>query len=504
MCDHRYGPLVAADPACPGDLLRRAAAASPDRAAFVDDQHTVTWSELDARVSTTAAAFVAAGLAPGDRIVLVRPTSIALVVEHLGALRAGLVSCPVNPALTAPELEHVLTDSGAAALVTADDPPSSLPAWVAVVVAPGPDAPPAADPRLDRTGDDLAVLLYTSGTSGRPRGAMLSARALVANVAQVAAITPPLVVADDVVLLPLPLFHVFGLGAALGVVLWNATTTILAAHFDVTASVEAIARHGVTVVVGAPPMYAAWSVRTSLADAFAGVRVALSGASALPAALVREYASHGVSLFEGYGMTETAPVLTCNAIGPEPGVRAEPTPGSIGRPLPGVEAKLVDPTGDEVDDGDPGQLTVRGDNLFSGYWPDGAGAPVDGWFATGDIAVRGDDGNLWLVGRTTDLVIVNGFNVYPAEVESVIGQLASVAEVAVVGESDDRTGEAVVAYLVALPGSSLDAGVVLTAAARSLARYKVPSRVELVESLPHTVTGKVQKWRLTGATAPAS
>ncbi|MHA3701504.1 AMP-binding protein [Jatrophihabitans sp. YIM 134969] len=487
--------------ACPGDLLRRAAADHGDRVAFVADDATVTWAELEARVSAAAAALVAAGLTPGDRVVLVRPTSVALVVEHLAALRAGLVSCPVNPALTAPELTHVLTDSGARAVVGPTT-PAGLPEGVEVLDLTGP--PAADDPHLDRTGEDLAVLLYTSGTSGRPRGAMLSARAMVANVAQVAAIEPALVTPDDVVLLPLPLFHVFGLGAALGVVLWNATTTVLAAHFDPVACAAAVAAHGVTVVVGAPPMYAAWSARVPVREAFAGVRLALSGASALPAALVREYASDGVALFEGYGMTETAPVLTCNAIGARPGVRADPTPGSIGRPLPGIEVRLLDVGGDEVDDGDPGQLTVRGDNLFSGYWPDGRDGPVDGWFATGDIAVRDDDGNLWLVGRTTDLVIVNGFNVYPAEVESVIGQLPGVAEVAVVGVPDDRTGEAVVAYVVGLPDATPDAEAVREAARSSLARYKVPARVEIVGSLPHTVTGKVQKWRLADAAVPAS
>ena len=484
--------------ASPGDLLRRAAARSGEVVAFVDGNRSITWAEVDERVSAAAASLVAAGLAPGDRVVLVRPTSIELVVDHLAVLRAGLVSCPVNPALTPTELAHVVTDSGARAVIAAGDARAALPEGTLVLGTA--NVPRAPDPHLDRTGDDLAVLLYTSGTSGRPRGAMLSARALVANTAQVAAIDPPLVVPGDVVLLPLPLFHVFGLGAALGVVLQNATTTILSAHFDPRATAEAITRHGVTVVVGAPPMYAAWSARVPLAETFAGVRVAVSGASALPAALVREYGAHGIALYEGYGMTETAPVLTSNAVGASPGERAQPTPGSIGRPLPGVEIRLLDVGGDEVDDGDPGQLTVRGDNLFSGYWPDGAGGPVDGWFATGDIAVRDGDGNLWLVGRTTDLVIVNGFNVYPAEVESVLGQLPGVAEVAVVGEPDERTGEAVVAYLV---GTDLEPEAVLTAAARSLARYKVPSRVEIVDSLPHTVTGKVQKWRLARAAAPA-
>lgn len=494
---------MAADLTSPGDLLRRAAAVAPDRTALVEGEDRLTWRELDARVSVAAAELAAAGLAPGDRVVVLHPTSIRFVVDHLGALRAGLVAVPVNPAHTAPELGHVLADSGARAVLTSLADPPEVPRGVAVHHRPAPVPAPAGDepvvdPALDRTGEDVAVLLYTSGTSGRPRGAMLTARALLANTAQVAAVAPPLVGPDDVLLLPLPLFHVFGLNGGLGTALWHATTMVLVGHFDPRATAEAIARHRVTVVVGAPPMYAAWATRLSLSDVFAGVRLALSGASALPAALVQEYAAHGVALYEGYGMTETAPVLTSNVVGPVAGERPAPLPGSIGRPLPGIEARLVDGDGDEVDDGDPGQLQVRGDNLFSGYWPDGEDAPVDGWFATGDLAVRDGDGALWLVGRTSDLVIVNGFNVYPAEVEGVLGALPGVTEVAVVGAPDPRTGEAVVAYVVAGRGVELDADALRAEAARSLARYKVPSRVELVPTLPHTVTGKVQKWRLTG------
>jgi long-chain acyl-CoA synthetase len=187
------------------------------------------------------------------------------------------------------------------------------------------------------------------------------------------------------------------------------------------------------------------------------------------------------------------------------GGRDHPTSGSIGRPLPGVEVQLRDFDGSEVDEGDPGRLFVRGANLFSGYWPDGADGPdADGWFGTGDIAVVDAAGELRLVGRSSDLVIVNGFNVYPAEVETVLAAQPGVAEVAVVGVRHERRGEAVQAWVVPTPGTTLDAEQLLTAAARSLARFKLPERVHVVAALPRTVTGKIMKWQLDRTDADAA
>jgi long-chain acyl-CoA synthetase len=181
-------------------------------------------------------------------------------------------------------------------------------------------------------------------------------------------------------------------------------------------------------------------------------------------------------------------------------VAVDPTgdgPGTVGPSLPGVEVSLRDGDGDDVDEGDPGRIFVRGDNLFSGYWPDGREGPdPDGWFGTGDIAVTDEEGRLRLVGRSTELVIVNGFNVYPSEIETVLAAESGVAEVAVVGEPDERTGEAVRAYVVPAPGVTLDPAALLAAAGRSLARFKVPAAIEVVAALPHTVTGKIMKWQL--------
>jgi long-chain acyl-CoA synthetase len=240
-----------------------------------------------------------------------------------------------------------------------------------------------------------------------------------------------------------------------------------------------------------------WAEQPEFASAFAGVRLGLSGSAPLATDLVARYAELGVGLYEGYGLTEAAPVVTLN-LTPDPAGTGwlPPKAGSVGRPLPGVEVRLVEADGDLAEPGDLGFLEVRGANLFTGYWPDGAGGPdADGWFGTGDLAVTDDDGDYYLVGRRSDLVLVNGFNVYPAEVETVLARLPGVHEVAVLGLPDgDR--EVLVAYLVPEPGAVLDPDELLAEAGRSLARFKLPRRLIEVDELPHTVTGKVMKWRL--------
>jgi long-chain acyl-CoA synthetase len=221
--------------------------------------------------------------------------------------------------------------------------------------------------------------------------------------------------------------------------------------------------------------------------------------------LVSRYAEAGVPLYEGYGLTEAAPVVTSNLVPLSDGSGwAEPKPGSIGRALPGVEVRLMDDTEDEVEVGDLGLLEVRGPNLFAGYWPDSSGGPdAEGWFATGDLAVADDDGDYYLVGRRNDLVLVNGFNVYPAEVEAVLAKLEGVREVAVLGEPEVDGSQAVVAYVVPEPGASLDPDELIAAAGASLARFKLPRRIVEVDALPHTATGKVMKWRLRTAAGGA-
>ena len=437
----------------------------------------LTWAQLDAAVSAAAAALQARGYGAGARVLLRLGTGVDLVLLYLGAMRAGLIAVAVNPAYTRAEVHFIHTDSGAAAELDEDTARELLAS-----------APAAEDPRGDRTGEDVAVLLYTSGTSGRPKGAMLSARALLANLDQIGAIEPALVAADDVVFVPLPLTHIYGMNAGLGNALRAGATAVLADRFDPDETLATMAAERVSVVVGVPGQYAAWLRGQGFASGFERVHFAMSGSATLAVGVVMGYRAAGIELHDGYGLTEAAPVLT---------VGLDAAAGTVGKPLPGIELELRDADGEVVEHGDPGRIHVRGDNLFSGYWPDGRDAPGEGgWFATGDIGMIDDQDNLRLVGRSSDLVIVNGFNVYPAEVEAVLAAEKGVAEVAVVGVEDEATGESVRAFVVPAVGAVLNPDELLAAAARSLARFKLPSAIEVVAELPHTVTGKIMKWQL--------
>ena len=467
----------------PSDLVRRVARQNPDRLAVVDGDTRLSYAALDARVNAAAHALLDCALTIGDRVALQLGTGADFVLLYLAVLRAGLVAVPVNPSYTQLEADRLLADCGAARHFDA--------ASARAFLESTPDAP---DPAKDRAGDALAALMYTSGTSGQTRGAMLSAGALLANLEQIAAIEPPLLVSSDVLFVPLPLTHIFGLNAGLGMALHTGATLVLADRFDPAETLATMAAERVTAVLGVPGQFAAWLADPAMAGGFASVRFAMSGSAKLGRGVVEGFAAAGIPVYDGYGLTEAAPVVAVNALGAG---RVDPLAGSVGLPLPGIQVELRDADGEEVDEGDPGRVFVRGANLFSGYWPDGSGGPDDdGWFGTGDIACADGDGQLHLVGRSTDLVIVNGFNVYPAEIEAVLAAQPGVAEVAVVGVPDERTGEAVHAYVVPAAGGLLDPAQLRDAAARSLARFKLPNVIDVVQSLPHTVTGKIMKWQL--------
>jgi long-chain acyl-CoA synthetase len=512
------------------DLVTRAAERAGDRPALLSGPATLTWAELDELVDRAAGALRGLDLAAGDRIVLQLGNSVDFPALYFGALRAGLVAVPANTGYTGPELTHLLQDSGARALVTssvhvigeADALRTGELRHVLVAAPSGPDgtlplpglladAPELAYRHVPRSPEDLAVLGYTSGTSGKPRGAMLSHRALLANLEQCAALWPTPVLPNDVVLLAVPLFHAYGLNPALGLLTRAGATGVLVDHFDPAETLELISRHGITAVPAVPAMYVRWAAEPGLRAAFAGVRLATSGAAPLPPTTLLALGAAGISVYEGYGLTEAAPVLTSTLVG------GTPKPGSVGRVIPGVELRLVEAIGGEVEPepepegedgpgeldlvgpgGGPGEIVVRGANLFSGYWPDGADGPdADGWWPTGDVAYADDDGDLHLVDRRTELILVSGFNVYPAEVEAVLAAHPGVAEAAVVGRPEPERGdETVLAYVVPAAGAAPTQQELLDWAARSLARFKLPAAVEFVSELPHTATGKVIKSQL--------
>ncbi len=503
-------------------LVRSAARQRPDAPAVVTRAERLTWAELDAAVDRAAAGYAARELAPGDRVAVQLPNGLPWLRAVLGALRAGLVVVPVNTAYTEPELEYVLTDSGASLLVA----PAERDEIAGVPVCPGAPEGDGAPPAVADDPAELAFLCYTSGTTGRPRGAMLTSGALRANQEQCLAMDPPPVREDDRVLLVLPLFHVYGLNAGFGLVAATGACAVLEETFDPRGTLAVMTEEHVSAIPGAPPMYQAWLAvadaagsDTDLRRAFAAVRLASSGAAPLPEEVwtaMRERAA--VTVWEGYGLTEAAPVVASTL------ATGRPKPDCIGGPLPGIEVALRDtadtadptdladsapegeeqrPEGTEEDGPDdlpgegPGELWIRGPNLFSGYWPDGDDGPdADGWLGTGDLAYRDADGDLHLVDRRSDLILVSGFNVYPAEVERVLDTHPAVAESAVIGVADPRTGAAVRAVVALAPGERLTFEELREHAAGSLARYKVPTSMYFLPSLPHSLTGKVSRARL--------
>jgi long-chain acyl-CoA synthetase len=294
----------------------------------------------------------------------------------------------------------------------------------------------------------------------------------------------------------LPFFHVFGLNVVVGVSLASGGSVALVDHFDPVTTAQVISEQHVTVVAGVPTMFTAWIDSAVPTDAFSTVRLAVSGAAELPAHTADGFRERfGVDLHQGYGLTEAAPIVTSTAL-----MTGSPPPGSIGPPVPGVEVRLVDADGADVLAGDPGELWVRGPNVFPGYWQDTEATEraltSDGWLRTGDVGVADDHGALRLVDRAKDLIIVSGFNVYPVEVEDVLRDHPDVADAAVIGEPSPRTGEAVAAYVRAAPGHEIDTEALNAHCARALARYKCPSRYEVVTDLPRAVSGKLLRREL--------
>ena len=506
------------------DLLSAAARAEPTKIALSEaaSGRSVTWAGLDDLADRVAHGLSTAGMVAGYRVMIATTNRIEFVATYLGVLRARMVAVPINPRSATGEVVRMLVDSGARMVIADDTTIGTVRSAVAGVgEALAASETPVPKPRLvtiattlepgERSWDHLvmetgspvpgttdpesvAVLLYTSGTSGRPRAAMLSHRALAANIAQAAEVVPPMINGRDVVLGVLPLFHVYGLNAVLGQVLRQHARMVLVDGFDPEGSLNIIEDEAISVLPVAPPVFAYWMQVPGLEERLGPVRTILSGSAPLAPDLTEAFTERtGLRIHQGYGLTEAAPVVTSTQCS------AQPDPRSVGAPLPGISVRLVDDHGGTPEDEDSGEIWIKGDNLFSGYWPDGADGPdADGWWATGDVGYLTDVGDLFLVDRLKELVIVSGFNVYPSEVEDVIVELAEVAEVAVIGAEDPMTGEVVVAYVK--PAHEVnEADLVERVRAHCesrLAGFKQPKVIHVVEALPYTVTGKVQKGRL--------
>ena len=476
-----------------------------DGTALFSRNQAITYGELNDQVARMRGGLARLGVSDGDRIALICGNGHPFVVGYFAALGLGAVIIPLNPTSPAPELQRELAavepvvaiiDRSAAASWRDVD-AGQLPALRTVISVDGDAADESFEALLeaepaevtDVDPDHLAVLMFTSGTAGAPRAAMLTHGNLLSNIEQ-ARSTTNRVSPDDVVYGVIPLYHIFGLNVVLGLTMSVGATLVLVQRFDPATALESIRSRGVTVVPGSPAVWVAFAhFDEAPSDSLATVRLALSGAAKLPVSVAeRVLERFGVAIAEGYGLTEASPIVTSSAGLP-------PLFGSVGRVLNGVEVRLVDEDGGDALVGDAGEIWVKGPNVFAGYLDDPeATARVltpDGWLRTGDIAVCDDEGRLYLVDRAKDLIIVSGFNVFPAEVEDVLAGHPDVVEVGVVGVPHPHTGEAVRAFIVVRPGASVDEDTLIDHARDHLARYKAPSKVLFVDELPRNANGKL-------------
>jgi len=545
-----YAPGVGPDIDLPDESLSEMLEASAerygDRVALDFFGAETTYRQLAVQVAKAAEALRRLGVQPGDRVALVLPNCPQHVVAFYAALRIGAVVVEHNPLYTSNELEHQLADCGATVVVCWDktaevidalrgttavqvllavdlttalpwrkrqalrlplakartarramtaEVPSGVLHWerVLALTVPLDDAHPQPSPT------DVALLQYTGGTTGTPKGAILTHRNLRANAAQGRAWMPTIKEGEETVYAVLPLFHAYGLTLCLTFAMSVGATLVLLPRFDLDQMIEAIKRRPPTFLPAVPPIYerlaaAAGEGRVDLTT----IRYAISGAMALPPAVVEIWESvSGGLLVEGYGMTETSPVSLGNP--------AAPTrrPGTVGVPFPSTRIRIIDPDDPtcDVPIGEQGELLIGGPQVFSGYWnrPQESAAVLlpGGWLRTGDIAIADADGFVRIVDRIKELIITGGFNVYPSEVEDVLRQLPEIADVAVVGvRTGEDSGEEVVAAVVAAAGATVDPERVRTFAREQLTGYKVPRRVVVVEDLPRSQIGKVLRRRV--------
>jgi long-chain acyl-CoA synthetase len=475
------------------------AAEHADRPALKMDDAGLTCAEFRDAALKVAASLRARGISPGDRVGMVLPNVLSFPVVFYGALLAGAAVVPMNPLLKAREVEYYLRDSGARLVVALE--PSAEPVVEAAgsvgieAVTVGPALPealigdPALDAPVERSGEDLAVILYTSGTTGQPKGAELTHANLAGN-CRTTADTLAENTADDVIMGCLPLFHVFGLTCGLNTAVARGSLLTLIPRFDGGKALSVIERDRVTIFEGVPTMFAGMlhSPDAGSTDV-SSLRLCVSGGSAMPVEVMRAFEEKfGCIILEGYGLSETSPVASFNH------PHAERKPGSIGTPIAGVEMRLVDDDGRDVPAGEVGEIAIRGENVMKGYWErpeETAKAIPDGWFRSGDLARLDEDGYYFIVDRKKEMIIRGGYNVYPREIEEALYEHPAVAEVACVGISHPELGEEVAAAVALRPGASAEVDELREFVKARVAAYKYPRHLWLVDSLPKGPTGKI-------------
>ena len=503
----RNGRAWSADVTVAGWFADRAAR-DGHRDALTFEGSTWSYAQVQEQVEHLAAGLAAGGLQKGERVGFLGVNQPAALLAMMAASRLGAVYVPLNFRLAAPELELIVNDAGLHTLVVGKDNTDVIdgirdrlpvrrylateheseawPAFESLLTGPAPTVRPSVpDP------DELATIMYTSGTTGVPKGVMLTHANLWWN--NISLLNTFDVSADDVTLTGSPLFHIAGLNVTIFTTWMRGGHVVLHRSFDAEATLDDIAHFGVTSMFGVPAMYSAISHLPTFDDAdLSSLRVAICGGAPAPEALLRTYADRGVGMLQGYGLTETCPAAIFLVA-----EHSLAKLGSCGKPPLYIEAKLVGENGDLEGAGVRGEICIRGANVSIGYWnrPEETAAVFDdeGWFHTGDVGVRDDDGFYYVVDRVKDMVITGGENVYPTEVENVLYSHPAIREVAVIGLPDAKWGESVTAVVVAHPGETLSLEEMRSFASERLARYKVPQRLHVLDELPRNPTGKVLK-----------
>jgi long-chain acyl-CoA synthetase len=495
-------------------ILAESAVRHADRTAVVLGPMKVTYRQLWHGARQYAAVLRERGVEPGDRVALLLPNTPHFPLAYFGALALGAVAVPVHALLKAEEIQYVLEDSGAKVLVCAAPllgegaKGAELAGVPVLAVMDGGDATidridelaSAATPieaLVPRDPSDTAVVLYTSGTTGKPKGAMITHLNVMMNV-DVSALDSFDIGPDDVVLGCLPLFHTFGQTCCMNTAFRVGATVVLLPRFDGLQALQLLVDEKCTVFMGVPTMYIGLLEAAKTSDLRPQLKTALSGGAALPLTVLEKFAEvFGTQVLEGYGLTETSPVATFNQRG------FEPRPGTVGKAIWGVEVEIAKA---EIDDaiellptGELGEIVIRGHNIFAGYLnkPDAtAAAIVDGWFRSGDLGTKDAEGYVTIVDRKKDMVIRGGYNVYPREVEEVLGRHPAVAQVAVIGLPDPEYGEEVCAVVIKEPGHEISDTELSAWAKENLAAYKYPRRVFFTDAFPLGPSGKVLKREL--------
>ena len=484
------------------DLLSHSVAEQPDRTAIKLDHDELSYAALDAATARVAGLLRAKGVEAGDRVGIMLPNVPYFPICYYGALRAGAAIVPMNPLLKEREVAFYLGDSDAKVLLAWHqfaDPAhagAELSNVECVLVEPSEfegllercePVPEVAE----REGSDTAVILYTSGTTGKPKGAELTHDNLLRNVE----VSVGLFGVDEraVTLGALPFFHAFGQTCSLNATIAVGGQITLIPRFDGGKALEILERDRVTVFMGVPTMFAAMLHHADAGERdTSALEVCVSGGAAMPAEIMRGFEEQfSCQILEGYGLSETSPVASFNRRD------RERKPGSIGLPVDGIEMRLIDDAGDDVPQGEPGEVAIRGHNVMKGYWRrEEATAEAidgDGWFKTGDIATVDEDGYFFIVDRKKELVIRGGFNIYPREIEEVLYEHPAIREAAVIGVPHDDLGEEVAAAVALKSGADADPDELRDFVKQRVAAYKYPRKVWVVDELPKGPTGKILK-----------